>query len=192
MRMAWQRRGAAGLLAIVLLGGCQKLDQFDTKGTAAYCGPIVIGQFVRTPEQLGGFNRDIRLRVDVDMDAATTSPATITSDDAADGQCAPRATFAGAKLRVTPEVVSDPLSTLTFEEGQVHNFVGWVDSTCRGSMLSVVSLYKNDRVEVRFLWPSPTGAPATSATGDAGAPPAQPRDGFALFTLKRYEQGCGY
>jgi hypothetical protein len=176
--------------AIALSVGCQRLEQYDTKGTAAYCGPIVIGQFVRTPEQFGGFNRDIRLRVEVDMDAATTAPATITSDDALDGPCAPRATFAGAKLRVTPEVVSDPLSTLTFEEGQVHNFIGWVDSTCRGTMMSVLSLYKNDRMEMRFLWPE--GAAARAAGPDGGVTNNQSRDGFALFTLKRYEQGCGY
>jgi hypothetical protein len=48
-------------------------------------------------------------------------------------------------------------------------------------MLSIVSLYKNDRVEVRLLRP-----------GEAATSGGTPRDAFALFPLTRSDTGCGY
>jgi hypothetical protein len=117
------------------------------------------------------------MRVDLDMSQLTTFPGTLTSDDSDDGPCTAtpdHRTFNKAQLRVTKEVVSDALSSMTFEDGQVDNIIAWVDSSCRGTMLAIVSLYKNDRVEVRLLKPVD---PATVATGQ--------RDAFALFTLQR-------
>ena len=70
---------------------------------------------------------------------------------------------------------------MTFEDGQVRNLVAWVTSTCRGTMLSVVSLYKEEHVVVRFLRPAST-PPAT----------ATERDAFSLFILGRQPNGCGY
>jgi len=48
---------------------------------------------------------------------------------------------------------------------------------------------------VRFLWPGDRTGSQPASTGDAGAAPETPPgapDGFALFTLRRYDQGCGY
>jgi hypothetical protein len=164
-----------------LLSSCQSLARFDTQNGAAYCGSIVGAQFIRTPmESDVGFQRDLRLRLEIDTDHLTTVPGKITTDDAADGPCLPQATFEKANLRVTPEVVHDTLSTMTFEDGQVQNIVAWVDSTCRGPMLAIVSLVKNDHVDVRLLKPA-TGPPDTAK-----------RDSFALFSLDRLENGCGF
>jgi hypothetical protein len=173
-----------GFLFVVLaapLCSCQSLARFDTKDGGAYCGPIVSAQFVRTLESEGGFQGSLRLRLEIDTDHLTTLPGKLTTDDAQDGPCMPRATFDRASLRVTPEVVHDALSTMTFEDGQVQNIVAWVDSTCRGPMLAVVSLLKSDRVDVRLLQPS-----AAAAAGDTK------RDAFALFSLDRLDNGCGY
>jgi hypothetical protein len=174
-------RPLLALLGAALSLSCQSLDRYDTKNGAAYCGAIVSGQFVRTTVTEGGFDKALRLRLRLDTDLLATAPGTLTTDDAADGPCAPKATFDGAKLRVTKELVGDALSSLTFEDGQVHNIVAWVDSTCRGPMLSIVSLYKDDRVEVRLLRP-----------GEAAATGGTPRDAFALFPLQRSDTGCGY
>jgi hypothetical protein len=167
--------GASLLLAF----GCQSLQRFDTDGKAAYCGQIVASQFVWTPDTRGGFDRQMSLSLKLDTGALTTTPGRITSSDAEHGPCAPSATFDDAKLVVTPEIVNDPLSTLTFEEGQVHNIVAWVDSTCRGKMLAIVSLYKTNHVELRLM--KPGAEPADSSN----------RDAFALFMLDRNESGCG-
>jgi hypothetical protein len=170
-------------LGLLLALGCQSLDTFDTERGDAYCGAIVDAQFVRTSLTVGGFQRQLRLGLEIDTGALTTTPGRVWTDDALDGPCAPSATFdtKTSSLRVTPEVVRDPLSTLTFEDGQLHNIVAWVDSTCRGPMLSIVSLYKDDRVEVRFLRP---GAASTGGT--------KAQDAFARFSLSRRKHGCGY
>ncbi len=168
--------GASLLYAL----GCQSLERFDTNGKAAYCGQVVASKFVLTSDQVGGFDRQLRLQLKLDMAALTSTPGSLTSDDAADGPCHPSATFANSKLVVTQEIPFDPLSTMTFEDGQVHNIVAWVDSSCRGKMLAVVSLYKTNHVEVRLLKPS----------ADSTSPST--RDAFALFPLDRYEHGCEF
>lgn len=167
------------LVPVALSLSCQSIDKFDTKNGGAYCGGIVGAQFIRTNENEGGFARTLRLGLTLDVARLTTTPGTLTTDDAADGPCAPRATFDHAALRVTPEVVEDPLSTMTFEDGQIQNVIAWADSTCSGSMLVVVSLMKDDRVDVRLLKPA---APAATDR----------RDAFALFPLARSESGCGF
>lgn len=173
------------LLSAALLGSlvcsCQTLSRFDTKNGAAYCGSIVSAPFVRTLESEGGFQGNLRLRLELDTDHLSTTPGKLTTDDAADGPCAPQATFDGAGLRVTQEFVHDALSTMTFEDGQIQNVVAWVDSTCRGPMLAVVSLLKSNRVDVRLLKPS-AAVPAGTAKQDA----------FSLFSLDRHDSGCGY
>jgi len=162
----------------VCLFGCQSLDRFDTTKGGAYCGAIVSSQFVWTPPDKGGFGRTLRLKLEIDTGYLDTLPGYLTTDDGDVGPCAPSKTFERAPLRVTPEVVHDSLSLMTFEEGQTHNIIAWVDSTCRGSMLAVVSLYDRDRVEVRLLKPA---QPNSATTTDA----------FALFPLSRAKAGCG-
>jgi hypothetical protein len=67
--------------------------------------------------------------------------------------------------------------------GRDHNFMAWVDSSCAGPILAVVSLLKNDDVEVRLMRP-PT-PPAR--------PNAPPREaGFALFPMTRHKNDCGF
>jgi hypothetical protein len=172
----------AVILGVAVLFGCESLKRFDTKGPGAYCGTIVNGQFVRTTLSEGGFDRNMGLRLEVNTDALTTTPGNLTSNDAAKGPCAPEPTFDTAHLEVSQELVRDPLSTMTFEDGQVVNVLAWVQSTCRGRMLAVVSLYKNDRAQVRLLKPAETPTPDG----------AEPQDGFAVFLLERREDGCGF
>ena len=181
-----------GLLPVVLAGpllSCQSLARFDTENGAAYCGSMVDAQFIWTPPDSDvGFQRLLRMQLEIDTDHLTTLPGKITTDDSAadsqdssaHGPCYPQATFEKASLRVTQEIVHDTLSTMTFEDGQIQNIVAWVDSTCRGPMLAIVSLVKNDHVDVRLLKPA------------LGPPNTPKRDSFALFPLERRDNGCGF
>ena len=173
MTSGWVPSVCLGFCALAL--GCQSMERFDTKGKAAYCGSIVDSSFVLTPSSQGGFNRVLQMKLKLDTTKLSERPGSITTDDADGGACKGAPTFDDAELVVTTEVQNDPLSTLAFDEGQVHNIVAWVESSCRGKMLAVVSLYKSNRVEVRLL------KPGTAATE---------RDAFALFRLEREDHGC--
>ena len=153
------------------------MDRMPPKGSTAYCGQVVDSKFVLTPSSQGGFDRTLRMRLRLDTDHLSDHPGNVTTYDADGGPCKGAPTFDDAELVVTSEVQNDPLSTLAFDEGQVLNIVAWIDSTCRGKMLGVVSLYKSNRVEVRLLKP--------------GTSPGS-RDAFALFRLERSENGCGF
>jgi hypothetical protein len=166
-------------LAAVATFGCHDLDRFDTSGDDAYCGSIVDAQFVRTIPREGGFDRQLRMRVELDTSRLNTTPARITTDDGLDGECAPEPTFDDAPLRVTPETSHDAISTLNFGDAQEYNILGWTRSGCRGSVFTIVSLLRNDNIEVRLL-----KAAGDTATGEE-------RDAFALFTLDR-RQNCDW
>jgi hypothetical protein len=109
----------------------------------------------------------------------------IATDDASSGLCsaAHGVLFDEAALRAIPELDHDPLSTLEFGDGRDYNFFAWADSTCQGTMLAVVSLMRNDDIEVRLLKPATLPPPEAQAAD---------RPGFALFTLSRRDEGCGF
>lgn len=168
-----------GLILALSALGCQKLDRFDTTDGQAYCGSVVGAQFILTPPSEGGFQRTLLMRAEIDTNLLNTTPAWITTDDAKDGPCEPQPTFDEAPVRVTPEILEDSMSLMTFEDGRDHNLIGWAQSTCRGPMLTIVTLLETDEVEVRLLKP----APIPTVDGE--------RDAFALFALKRAAD-CGF
>lgn len=172
---------AAGLL----LGGCRSLERFDTKGEAAYCGKIV-----GVPLFTDGFIPEnartrVPLRLEIDVDRLTTRPGTLTSDDADTGLCSENGDplFREAPLRAIEEIFHDALSQAEFGDGHQHDFFAWVDSTCQGTMLAVVSFLTNGDAEVRLL--KPAAAPPEGAS-------AQERPGFAKFYLYRQDSGCPF
>ncbi len=169
-------RRVLSLIALAALAGCQDIDRFDTGDDEAYCGSIVTAPFV-----FEGFPVDLRLRVRIDTSQLDSVPGTITTDDT-DGACSPKPLFEEARLRVTPDVQRDQLSTLEFGEGRDMNLITWVRSSCRGPMVAVVSLMKNDDVELRILRPPPM-----QRLGQE-----EPSPGFALFQLKRKNGACGF
>lgn len=164
------------ILALLELG-CRDIDRFDTAEGEAYCGSIVTAPFV-----FEGFPVDLRLRLRIDTDRLDSVPGAISSDDLG-GPCAPNPLFSETPLTAVPDLLHDPLSTLEFGDGRDLNLITWVQSECRGPMLAVVSLMKNDSVELRLLKaPEPPATPA-----EAGAPA-----GFALFPLARQDGSCGF
>jgi len=88
-----------------------------------------------------------------------------------------------ARLRAIEAIQNDALSLIEFGDGREFNFLAWVDSTCQGTLLAVVSLMKTDDVEVRLLKPRPE--PALDA-GTADKP------GFIVFRLQRRDDGCAF
>jgi hypothetical protein len=162
------------LLSALVLGGCHDLDRFDTTSGDAYCGSIVTAPFIRD----ASYPPNMRMQLHLDTSSLTTAPGDLTTDDAL---CSSGPLFKSAQMRALDEVQSDPISQMQFGEGREHNFFAWVDTTCQGTVLAVVSLMKNDDVEVRLLKPEP-------------APPAgeKPHSGFAVFLLKRHKGDCGY
>jgi hypothetical protein len=170
------RAAIFGAVALFLCLGCQGLDRFDTTHGAAYCGQIVDAEFIRSTGP-GGFGR-MNLCLELDTSKLDSTPGNITTDDATDGPCAPKATFDHALLDVPTELVSDAMSSMEFGDGQIQNLVTWTSSTCRGPALAIVSLYRNDRVEVRLMKP-----PGTDPTAPGAA------EGFGLFQLERSAHG---
>jgi hypothetical protein len=156
------------IASLAALSSCSNLGRFDTGDDAVYCGQIIDGRFVRK-----GFERQTELALTLDVDNLQSNAGTISTFDV-DGPCAPAPLFTAAPLRVPKEVLADPLSTLEFGESREYNFIAWVDSSCRGPLLAVVSLMRSDNVEVRLLEP-----------GSAANEP-----GFGVFQLKR-STDCG-
>lgn len=183
---------ALGLAALLLSSSaCTSLERFDTPNGAAYCGSLVAA-----PPFEAGFvpesaRPSLNLALTIDGTALTTrseAPAIVgrlSSDDAANGLCSAdgQPLFNGAPLRSMPALDRDPLSSLEFGSGRDYNFFSWVDSTCQGTMLAVVSLMRNDDVELRLLKPKPLPAPTAGA---------QDQPGFGLFYLARRKAGCGF
>lgn len=148
-------------------------------------GPSFHDGFIanKQPQQLG-----LKLELDTSQlarfsDSKAALPGRLTSDDSAAGLCADRALFEDAQLRTIPQVHHDSLSTLSFGEGHDEDFFAWVDSSCQGTMLALVSLLRSGNVEVRLF------KPAAFADGDVG-PDKSP--GYALFSLTRNDKGCDF
>ena len=171
----------AGLAAFGTLG-CRDIDRFDTEGNAAYCGSMVSAQFLNEGFIAENGRPTVSMRLKLDTDALTTYPGTLTTDDQV-GICGATPLLSDARMRAIPQVQSDQLSLLEFGDGREFNFFAWVDS-CLGPLLAVVSLMKNDGVEVRLLKPRPD-------PGDTTPPPAD-QPGFILFPLRRRSDGCGF
>jgi hypothetical protein len=178
---------------------CGDLDGFTSQPGQAYCGTIGLPVFQSGFVDEGSPSTlELALTLDIsklptDASQPPSEPGILNSNDP-QGICgtpdAPQALFQNALLRTIPELQHDVLSALTFGEGHDHDFFAWVDSTCQGTMLAVVSLMKNNYVELRLFKPMPT--PRIGAT-----PAEQP--GFALFHLNpkplykpEAEGGCGF
>ena len=199
-RLRWSR--ALGLPLVLFASSalsCSDLEGFTSKPGQAYCGriglPVFQSGFVEEGQPA---TLELALTLDMnqlptDATKAPTEPGILSSNDL-QGICgtfdAPQPLFQNAPLRSIQELQHDVLSALTFGEGHDHDFFAWVDSTCQGTMLAVVSLMKNNYVELRLFKPMP--APRIGAT-------AAEQPGFALFHLNPkplYEPeengGCGF
>src|SRR6478609_6798899 len=171
---------------------CGSLKGFDSKTGEAYCGAIGLTDFQEGFVEVGSPST-LELALTLDIDKLATEPGVLSSKDPnsiCNSPDAPQELFQNAPLRAIPMLQHDVLSALTFGEGHDHDFFAWVDSTCQGTMLAVVSLMKNNYVELRLFKPMPAAAPNA---------PAAETPGFALFHLNpkdltrpEEEGGCGF
>jgi hypothetical protein len=172
---------------------CRDLERFDTKNDQAYCGDLVSGMSFddgfwpdNEPKLLRMQLTELNTNLLSTFSNDTASiPAWLTSNDAAHGLCAEQgqALFEHAPLRSIPQIDHDSIATLSFGEGHDQDFFAWVDSTCQGTMLALVSLLRNNDIELRLFKPAPLPRPRA---------PAGERPGFALFYLRRNNHGCGF
>jgi hypothetical protein len=167
------------------LTGCPSLDRFNTEPPAAYCGAIVGGPSFHSGFIQTGAPPSLELSLQLDTSALTTRPGSLSSNDGATGFCAPAPLFDQAPLRAIPEMLHDLLSQADLGQGHEHIFFSWVDSTCQGTMLAVVSFLTNGDVEVRLLKPGPDLPPVADPDQSKGP-------GFALFYMTRRDTGCGF
>jgi hypothetical protein len=169
---------------------CTSLKGFDSKPGEAYCGTIGLSDFQEGFVEVGSPST-LALALTLDIDKLDTDPGVLNSKDPNSICGSPDAPlFVNAPLRAIPVLQHDVLSALTFGEGHEHDFFAWVDSTCQGTMLAVVSLMKNNYVELRLFKPMPLPGPDATAAE---------KPGFALFHLNPKpltkpdtEGGCGF
>ena len=182
----WGRRSLA-IASCVGLGvaalGCHDLERFDTHGDEAYCG-----EMVGTPFNEGFLPENanppvISMKLTFDIQGLAKSPGSIATDDDEQGSCSPDPLFDEVRLRSVREAFHDPISQLEFGDGREKNILVWADSTCQGTVLGVVSLMRDDSIEVRLL------KPAAEPTDDT---PNAERPGFAQWKLTRRRKGCGF
>ncbi len=164
--------GTFGLLALV---SCSSIDGFTSKPGYAYCGGILRSPSFETGFVPRGEPPALRVALTIDTNKLTTTPGILTSNDAQTGLCSAngQALFQDAPLWAIPAVDQDAVSQLSFGEGHQHDFFAFVDSSCQGTMVALVSLLKNNQVELRLFKPEPHPADDTV--------PNQP--GFTMFPL---------
>lgn len=167
-------RSAALCLTAAALASCKTIDTFDTGTDDAYCGRITGAPFVRED-----FDRQLQLQLRLRIAGLNSVPGDLTTDDSDIGPCAPKALFSRAALRAPKKLESDDLSAFSFDDGSLTNFMAWVDSTCDGTYLAVVSLMQDNGVEVRLL------RGALDSAGQETGP-------FGVFDLQRAVGGCGF
>jgi hypothetical protein len=170
------------LSGALLSSACRDLGRFDTRPGEAYCGSMVSARFVRGGLLPRNEGPSLNMRLTLDTARLDTIPGTISTDDQVRGFCAPLPLFQDAPLRAIEQVASDDLSLLEFGAGRDLNFLAWLDSSCTQTMLAVVSLMKDDSVEIRLLKPAPQRQGVDAAN-------AQP--GFGIFRLHHQKGDCG-
>lgn len=184
--------------AAVLASGCRDLSGFST-GTGSFSGVVVDATFVRS-----GISAGTRMCMTLDANHFHDGPGAVWTDDFR---------FTAAPFRPVPQLWSDPLSTLSFGEGRLKNFVYVLGATSPftdgngNDVLAVLSLMQSGGVEVRLL----RGAPPLGAMPDAGGStdggdttdggaleggPAidvgNPGPIFAIFTLSKQNASCSF
>ena|SRR5260221_112822 len=162
-------------LACPLAVGCKDVSRFSTAPGESYCGTIVGAPFVRR-----GFPEKVRLRMTFDADHLADAPGTLSTDDLL---------LTNTPMRPLPELINDPLWTLTFGEGRDKNVLFAVDPTdpAKGpAIMAVISLMHGGDAEVRLM----RGAPLT---GNGALGPLDGEPMFAVFAPMTRQPGqCSF
>jgi hypothetical protein len=191
MRLVTQAAKFLVVAASLNCQGCKSVDRFDTGPNGAFCGELIGGV---ASEGLipDGSSDKLQLGLTLDSKHLGDYPGTLWSDDVAndaganrqgDGLCPGQPLFNKASVRTIQKALYDVIASVQITPDHDQDIFTWVDSTCQGTFVSILSLMNDGRVEVRLFKPKP-------AT-DAGAP-ASERSGFGVFSLTRHDTGCGF
>lgn len=182
------------LLAALVGSSCRSVDRFDTHEGEAYCGRLLghddlslgfeAASWTGSAEQATITIESLRTAQLFDQDGQV---ALLTSHDANYGPCSAeqQPLFARAPLRTIGKAQGDRLSSMRLSEDHEGDYVTFVDSTCSGSMVAILSLIQDGTLELRLLRPAP--AKDLNASVPV-APDKTPR--FGLFQLTRQKQDC--
>lgn len=165
--------------------GCDELARFSTAPGESYCGSVTLGSSFRV-----GFSPRVQMRLKLDasrLDGADSPGTLSTFEIAADGETE-RRLLNEAHLRPVPPLAHDPLSRLEFGDGRERNAIFAVSPADpeAESMLAIVSLLSDERIEIRLLR---AGSPPSL---DGTAPAEGRRPLFGIFTLSRQTSECGF
>lgn len=163
-------------LALSSSVACERVDDFTLEPGESYCGQITLGNKYRQ-----GLSPRMTMRMTFDAAGIDkpAGPGTLTTFDAESDQ----QLLHEAPLRPIPPLHHDALADLSFGDGRDRNFLYAVSASdaAAESLLAIVSLRSDDRVEVRILRPGVDGAK------EIGRAPI-----FGLFVLARSDGDCGF
>ncbi|HEY5956384.1 MAG TPA: hypothetical protein VIV60_07530 [Polyangiaceae bacterium] len=172
--------------------GCKNLERFDTHSNESYCGTLVGQQEISMGFGEPGWNGSVdhptlALTLNTsDLFKAGGVPAVIDSNDAEFGPCGNGTPlFKQASVRTIDKAIGDRLGSMHLDEDHVEDVMTFVDSSCSGSMVGLLSLIQGGSVELRLLRPAPPIVDPESATSET-----TPR--FGLFVLNKRSGGCGF
>ncbi len=170
--------------------GCKSVDRFDTGSNGAFCGELIGG--IATEGLVPDGSTKLQLALTLDTHHLGDYPGLLSSDDVAsdagasgreDGLCPGQPLFNKASVRTIRTALYDVIASVQITPDHYQDLFTWVDSTCQGTFVSIVSLMNDGKVEMRLFKPK--------AATDAGAAPSESA-GFGVFSLTRHDTGCGF
>jgi len=174
-------RGRSLALAAVFCVACTDTSRWNSEPGESFCGDVTAAPFVRA-----GLPEGMRMRLELDAEHLQSTPGRIWTTALSSGE-----KLTGAEMRVIPQILHDPVSTLNFGEGRVRNAMAVADLPSTdparppSQLMVIISLLQSGDVEVRLV----RGGPASAST-DAG--PADPSGNlFGVFRLRREKGDCG-
>jgi hypothetical protein len=178
------------LAATAGAGACKGVERFDTGPDSAYCLELVGGAFAESglmPPDAGASSESeipqLRLGLTIDSQRLSSRPGVLWSNDAGFGLCQPLPLFDKVPIRTIQPALHDAVSSVQLTPDHIQDVFAWVDSTCQGTMVSIVSLIDGGSVEVRLFKPRP-------ASDEGG--PSQTRPGFAVFSRSQRLPSCEF
>jgi hypothetical protein len=147
--------------ASLISPGCKSVDRFDTGSSGAFCGELV-GGFASDGLVPDGSIGKLQLALTLDTQHLGDYPGLLSSDDAAkdaggsgreDGLCAGQPLFNKASVRTIQKALYDVIASVQITPDHYQDIFTWVDSTCQGTFVSILSLMNDGKVEVRLFKP---------------------------------------
>jgi hypothetical protein len=170
-----------GLLLGLLPAGCKNLDRFDTQKGESFCGSLSAANYGF--EYWTGRTEELKVALTLDTSKLDGVPGRLRSNDADFGPCSPHAIFEDVPIRVVRKALGDRIAEIRLGDDHEEEVLAFVDSTCSGSMVAIISLVQDGSAELRLLRPAPEiDTPVT----------AQPRFGVFGLAKVKDDESCDF